>query len=410
MPLSMQKPTLRTTRGLTQLNLWLAAILGFSAFLPLGLTYLATLLLTLGVLCARHDWAARMGALKLLGWGGLLCLFLAWPFALALVGYWHDSTDTRLFHLVRVAWVVALGLVLTIDERHQAIKGFLLGAGCGAAVVVAHHLWGLPPWSIWHAFLEVRGNSSSQKMILMALAAGMTFWLGLNQRTGSRVQLTYLATALLFTAVVSLHGISRNAHLLLLVLPLTVIMYRWRDWRPLTVGVLAVALATVTIWHLSPQVESRFETAATELKSLITEENYNSSVGVRGRMWLEAWRGFTSEPWIGTGVGSWEPIWREAATEFPDLAGINNPHNDYALFAMETGLPGLLLLLAIPIGLCVRNWQARSTLGGMGLLAVMTVLVSTSVNAPWRDAGLGMAMLWLMAAMTDLRHRKHQNA
>ena len=388
---------------------WLAGAMGFSTFLPIGNTYLLALLLTLAVLTDRAGWRQRRLAVPVWGWGGLLCLFVAWPLLLALLGEWHTATGSRLFHLVRVAWVVALGLVLTPRERQAALLGFLLGALWGVAVVGTHHLWGLPDWSIWRTYLEVRGNNSSQKMIMMAMAAGTAFWLGLRPNPTPGLRPLYLGTALLFAATVALHATSRNAHLVLLALPLAAMAYRWRRWQQLLPAVLVVGAVVVALWHTTPFIKPRFEAAVAEWRALAEEGNYNSSVGARGRMSLEAWRAFTTAPLAGTGVGSWEVIWRQAAVEFPQLAGYNNPHNDYGLFAMETGLPGLLLMLALPLGLVTHNWRARSVYGGVGVLAVVTVLVSSAVNAPWRDAGLGMAMLWLMATLADTPWRRAQD-
>ncbi|MEY2684393.1 MAG: hypothetical protein RJA09_1537 [Pseudomonadota bacterium] len=399
--------TAASTR-LASANRALAAALGFSTFLPIGNTYLLALLLTLGLLAQRGAWNDRLRALRWWGWGGVLVLFVAWPTLLALVGDWQPSTGSRLFHLGRVAWVLALGLVLTPRERHAALLGFLWGAAWGAAVVGAHHLWGLPDWSIWRTYLEVRGNNSSQKMIMMAMAAGTAFGLGLRAEVSWRSRAVCFGAALLFAAVVSLHAISRNAHLVLLVLPVVAMAYRWRHARQLVPAVLAVVVVVAVLWHNTPFIQPRFQAAVAEWQALAQEGNYNSSVGARGRMSLEAWRAFQTAPVWGTGVGSWETIWRNAATDFPELAGYNNPHNDYALFAMETGLPGLLLMLAIPLGLWAPNWRSRSTGGALGVLAIVTVLVSSAVNAPWRDAGLGMAMLWLMATLADTPWRRAQ--
>lgn len=397
-----------STNRLSLTNRGLAALLGFSAFLPIGNTYLLALLLTAGVCADRTHWRHRTGALGWWGWGGILCLFMAWPVALALAGDWLPATGSRLFHLGRVAWVLALGLVLTIPERRMALWGFLAGAVWGSGVVGAHHLWGLPDWAVWRTYLEVRGNNSSQKMIMMAMATGAAFWLGLQPNQSRRVRALGLFAALLFAAVVSFHAISRNAFLVLAAAPLVALIYRWRRWHHWIPATLAVLVVVAALWYQTPFVKPRFEAAVAEWQALAQEGNYNSSVGARGRMSLEAWRAFKTAPTFGTGLGSWEPIWRAAATEYPELAGYNNPHNDYALFAMETGLPGLLLMLALPLGLAVQNWRGRSTFGGLGLLAVTTVLVSTAVNAPWRDAGLGMAMLWLMAAWADTPHRRSQ--
>jgi O-antigen ligase len=76
---------------------------------------------------------------------------------------------------------------------------------------------------------------------------------------------------------------------------------------------------------------------------------------------------------------------------------LNNPHNDYLLFAMESGLPSALTLLFLLGLLAVRSWRARSLLGGIGWLFTMSLGITALFNAPFRDATLGMALTFIAA-------------
>lgn len=388
----------------------LAAALGISAFLPVGMGYLLLLLLSLVLLAAPQDLRQRLGSLRGRAILGLLAAFVAWPCLLLLFNPAYEATASRLFHLVRVAWVLVLGLLLTPREQRAALCGFLGAAAVATLLVAIHHVWPLPEWTLWRNLVYLRGNNSSQKMLLMACAAGVAFSLALGPGRTRHQRLVLLLGWLAFSAVVVLHGMSRNAHVLVLVLPALALVYRFRTWAMATSAiVLALALSAAAL-QWSATVQLRVEQAMDDLQALETNGNYASSVGVRWRMYEEAWRGMVDHPITGTGLGSWETRWRAAATEYPDMAGINNPHNDFLLFGTETGVPGLLLLLATLGWFAVTAWRARHAAAGAAWVLCGGLIMSAMVNAPLRDAGLGMALLWLMAACSAPHRPKEPHA
>lgn len=63
-------------------------------------------------------------------------------------------------------------------------------------------------------------------------------------------------------------------------------------------------------------------------------------------IWQQAWEMMKSAPWLGAGIGTfwlaWPP-WRDPA----DNSGGYYVHNDYLQIWIETGLPGILLLLVV---------------------------------------------------------------
>ena len=44
------------------------------------------------------------------------------------------------------------------------------------------------------------------------------------------------------------------------------------------------------------------------------------------------------------------------------------------------------------------GWQTRSMVGGATVVMGVTVFVTSLLNAPFRDAALGMTLLWLLGA------------
>lgn len=73
-------------------------------------------------------------------------------------------------------------------------------------------------------------------------------------------------------------------------------------------------------------------------------------------IWRQAWIMLMDAPWVGTGLGTYWLYWPRYRDPADASAGFY-VHNDYLQLWIETGLPGLLLLLAVYISvafLCVR--------------------------------------------------------
>jgi len=378
----------------------LAAALGFITFLPVGLAYLGLLCLLLALLLDRPQWRLRWQQLR--PWLWLLGLPLLWALLVLATQGWHEDSATRLFHLVRVALLLGVGLALLARERWLALYGFMAGAVFAATLMLLNQVWALPDWTLWRALLSVTtGNSSSQKFIMLALAAAAALWLAVQAGLAWRARLPWLLAAALFGSVVAALSISRNAHLLLLFLPCVVIALRYRQWRLRAAGLLMLLAGATALWQFSPTVQPRFEAALQDMRSFAATGSFDGSASVRWRMAQHAWQGMSEQALLGTGLGSWLPSWRtEMADENPAMAEINNPHNDFLLTGMEKGVPALLLLLALlgALGWHSAHSSRSDALAGVAHLLVWTVFITALVNAPFRDANLGLSMLWLLAA------------
>jgi O-antigen ligase len=386
--------------------LWAAFAWGACAFFPVGVAYL-NLVAMLVALSIAPDIRSRLGALVVSPLGLPIALMVIWTAFVAFVGGQYPETATRLFHVCRVALVLAVGLLLRKEQTKAAFAGFVVGASMAVLIVSAHHLWGLPDWAIWSSLLASRNNFSSSNMISLAVAAGLCLlWAGSRQALG-RYRWLALLLALAFALTVVLHGISRNAQLLLVALMFTVAIYRFRSLKAVAAALLAIALMAAVAWQYSPATHQRFAQMANDLHAVETESNYMTSTGVRLRMYEVASQGMMAHPVFGTGLGSWLTIWRTVslpidaqlppgATKLP--SEINNPHNDYLLAGMETGVPGMLLLIWLVAGFIITGWRKGGLQGGTTVVISVAIATTALVNAPFRDAAFGMTWLWLLGA------------
>ena len=129
---------------------------------------------------------------------------------------------------------------------------------------------------------------------------------------------------------------------------------------------------------------------------------------------------------IGSGVGSFDPVYRSYETlETLNFGYLNNAHNDYAQIGIEAGLGGLALLLlflgyyaASVIGL----WRTPSPEPGLGrqqkaaAAVIALLLLHSAVDYPLRTAALSVVFAFLCAflippsrsARREQAARKHE--
>ena len=384
---------------------WAAFSWGFCAFFPVGVMYL-NLVLTLTALLFSPGLGARVNQLRGSVLSGPILAILVWTLLAAAAGPWLVDTPTRLFHVVRVALVLFMGLALLPSEARAGLTGFLLAAVLAGLAVAVHHVWGLPTYAIWVSLLEARNNFSSGNMITMAAACGVLFFLAVSGRVTRQDAWLALAAALALALTVVFHAKSRNSQLLLVLLMLTAVAFRFRSLRACVAGLVAVVVLVAGVWYFSPQTMDRFVMLADELQRASAATNYATSGGVRWRMYQEAAQGMAQHPFLGSGVGTWLPhwysVWMGLEVDLPmvdklKFADINNPHNDFLLAGMETGVVGLLLHVWLVLRVIAQGWRQQSLAGGITLIMGVTLFATAMVNAPFRDAALGMTLLWLLA-------------
>lgn len=377
---------------------------GLSAFFPIGVMYL-NLLLMLCALAVSGGLCTRVQQLPPQRVASPIIAMLLWTVLIAAAGDWFPDTPTRIFHICRVALVLFLGLMLTPMEARAAQAGFLTSAMFAALVVAAHHVWGMPDWAIWNGLLSSRNNFSSGNMVTMATACGVLFFLGIRRDISITDRWITLAASLALGLTVALHSLSRNSQVLLAALVMAAVLCRFRSLRATLIGLLTVIVLAAAMWQLSPNTRNRFHEMQSNLEAAKLDSNYATSVGVRLRMYEEAIRGMGEHPLLGTGLGSWLPRWRTVWLALEDhlppeaklgFLNINNPHNDFLLAGMETGVMGMLILIWLLVNFVRVGWQRHSAAGGVTVMMGVSIFITALVNAPFRDAAFGMTLIWLL--------------
>jgi O-antigen ligase len=377
---------------------------GFSAFLPHGLSAAILILVLFLWVISKDQRQLHLARTPSVAIMMLLAAFALWPFVVAAISGWFTDTTTRLFHMARVALMLQLGLMITPSERLIAFKGLIWGGVLASMVILTNAVHSLPAWSIWHHLLEVKGSQSSRAMIMLAFTSGTcaAMWLKTRQQKENLRSLFWLLGALSFGLIVGSYSISRNAHIVLFSIPFVLLLHKYRSFRGLFISFCLFVLFVFITWAFLPSISFRFEQAIFELLDVINSNNCESSVGVRFAMYQMAWNQLNLHPLFGTGIGSFVDYWAPLAVQnCPSTAGIRQPHNDFLLFAMETGWPGLISIIVIILWFIKTYWHQNNIYGSIGLLLCATFIITGLVNSPMRDAGIGFVMIFLLASCRE---------
>jgi O-antigen ligase len=136
-----------------------------------------------------------------------------------------------------------------------------------------------------------------------------------------------------------------------------------------------------------------------------------TSVSERQTMWANTAPAAVDFMPVGSGIGSFPALY--ASFENPsEVTTIytSHAHNDYLEIALETGLPGVLLVIAFLFWWGSRTWSIwRSpqidVYAAAGTVASAALLLHSFVDYPLRTAGLSAIMAACLALMAHSRDR-----
>jgi O-antigen ligase len=145
-------------------------------------------------------------------------------------------------------------------------------------------------------------------------------------------------------------------------------------WLP-TMIIIPVALGTA-LYFSDGQTHVRIKEVFTESRNFQKQGDVETSSGFRLNAWHRSLEAIAENPVVGHGIGSWEYVIKklqgsDAVQVFgPTLT--SNPHQEYLLWAVEIGLFGPILLLALFVSIFFAALQA-SERGKKTLISVVAV-------------------------------------
>jgi O-antigen ligase len=197
----------------------------------------------------------------------------------------------------------------------------------------------------------------------------------------------------------------RSGHVVAIALLSLAIM--WELPRRYRLVALAVPFLLVLIlFFSSTKVRERLMMVKTEVASYSVQMQPTTSSGIRLELWRRAVQIIAENPFTGAGVGAWSTeynrLQRSQNPAHVNIAGNGNPHQEYLLWGVQLGIPGVLLfcvllLASLRDSLKMEQAQARALQS-----AVMALAIACAFNASIYDALIGDFFCVLLALLLAL--------
>lgn len=282
------------------------------------------------------------------------------------------------------------------------IRG-LRALACGLALVLlascALKAGWIPAASWLHATAEspVVFKLRLTHNILMAFATFLFAWLA-RSATTMRENILWGALAVLAIANVTLMVDGATGYAVLTVLAL---LFGWQRarWRGVIMVLLCAAAAVATLSVVPGPFRERVQNILSEVRQARADRPASTSIGYRLEFYRNTLTLVRNHPLLGTGTGSFSAAYADLVRGSGQVAS-NNPHNEFLLITVQTGLVGLAALL----WLLWQQWRLAPQLPtplerglAQGLVAMMVTVCL--LNSALLDHTEGLLYAWLTALL-----------
>lgn len=367
-----------TTAGCLNVRLGLVCLSAVSVSLPMAWISLAKVLVLitgLGYLGVDYFRGRRDGALGAL-WTPRILAVVGIAFATSLLWTGADlpsALGTLLKHIKLVEIALLAVLVRTVAEARIGIAAYALGQGF--LLLSSWLLYaGVPiPWQADSAVRYEVFSTYLDQSLMFATSAGM-FWYLRGEGLWPRWAGIALAALALLNTLLLLEG--RSGYLVALTTIALAIMWTMPRHLRLAAVVITPVVLLLGLSLGSAKVHERVTKAFSESQNFAHTQQVGvgDSSGWRLNAWLRSVQALQEKPVLGHGVGNWAPVIKRIQGSDADAifgqGNHSNPHNEYLLWAVELGVGGTLLLLALFIGIA-RDARRFSPVIQQALLGVV---------------------------------------
>jgi len=311
--------------------------------------------------------------------------------------------------------VIALMLLLIRDRREATCA---LGAFVLAQLFLLASSWMLffhlpVPWATSNMALAEYAVFSSylDQGIMGAVLAAMCWNLRrLAPGRFGKPLAVLLAFAFLCNVFFVLSG--RSGHVVAIALLSLAIMWELPKRYRALVLLLPFLLALV-LFLGSTKVHERLTLIKTEAQSYSTQTEPTTSTGIRLGFWRRAVQIIAQYPLAGAGVGSWSTeynrLQREQNPAHVDIAGNGNPHQEYLLWGVQLGIPGLLIICGLMFSVLRDTLRMEKPYAQAAQSALLAFAVACLFNASLYDALIGDFFCILIGLLLALGLSKKPN-
>ena len=172
-------------------------------------------------------------------------------------------------------------------------------------------------------------------------------------------------------------------------------------WKlPAKTRVVAVMLPFVLLFAVSMvslKVQSRLTQVVQEVQAFSFDKGadvYNgSSSGIRLHFWHRAVQSIEKKPFAGAGIGSWTNEFNSielAHSSSPQqIAPLGNPHQEYLLWGVQLGIPGIALFLILIVSMLRDTFRMDEKIAHATQSVLAAFVVVCFFNSSLYDALIG---------------------
>jgi O-antigen ligase len=284
-------------------------------------------------------------------------------------------------------------LMVLIRDRREAM--YALGVFVLAQLFLVASSWMLfvhlpVPWATSDMALTEYAVFSSyldQGIISSVFAAICWHFRSLAPGKFGRNFAIFLALASLGNVFFVLSG--RSGHIVAIALVSIAMM--WKLPKRYRSAVILLPFVLVLILSISStKVRERLTKVKAEVQSYSTEVQPITSSGIRLSLWRRSVQSIAQNPVIGSGVGSWsseyDRLEREQNPQHKNIGGNWNPHQEYLLWGVQLGIPGIIILFSLMFAvlrdtLKMDKPYARATQSALLALAIACLFNSSIYDA-----------------------------
>jgi O-antigen ligase len=173
--------------------------------------------------------------------------------------------------------------------------------------------------------------------------------------------------------------------------------FRYFGWKGMLAAAVGAGLLAAALWVSSAYLRERVTGVIDEVQSYRTEHAATSS-GLRLEYWKKSIDAIAKSPIIGFGTGSIPKVL--AASETPDGVsfGTVNPHNQIFVVAIQLGLIGTIVLLAMWAA-HIALFRGHGLVDWIGLAAVVQIVGSSLFNPHLSDFTQGWLYVFAVGVL-----------
>ena len=381
------------------------SFLAFSVSLGVAMVSIAKLLLLIAVFGQLIKDVKNRNFPSLKSWPQLTWWMLAAMAWMSLSALWTEASTSEALagwgRHSRILWFLAVFYVLrTPALALVTLKWFVAGM-----VIMMLSSWalviGLPvPWASAKELPSlgiVHGSTLEQPVLLTLLAVVLWFMRDHWPQGFWR----YVPIVILLLTVLNVFFVMTGRSGFLVMLLFITMAVWWqlpRKWRWLVVA-LPFALGALMM-ALSPRFEAQTIKVISDV-SVYRQGGIDASQAQRLDYWHRSLLAMKESPLLGHGVGSWRMNYHRLGGMQVDAP--SNPHQQYLLWAVESGAVGLLLFLGILV-FQLKGAYALPLNAKQSLLSVTAIAaVMGLMNCPYFGAGMGECLVYLTASLLALQ-------